>query len=198
MDQQQRLGGRASQIQSQGAVVRALRGQTLRVPNLKAVFGGWPAAQQNPLYASVAQPAVTEVIDRVAASQPTAAGRREDDIALLVSLWYPDIKGGSRGHGTGGGDSDTDFDTDSDGEAAAAVLRNLAAFAVWLVCWDDEVDADDGGDLAGDFARAESWRQRTLTVLERALSRDEDGEEEEELDALNGVLVDWPATRPRA
>ncbi|KAL2209813.1 terpenoid synthase [Sarocladium strictum] len=122
-------------------IISRLRGQTLRVTNLKALFSSWPNPSLNQHYTSL-RTTVDEAIAKVSTIRPSSQRRQNDDLALLTSLSYP--------------------------KAAPEELKTLALYVVWLVCWDDEVDANEG-DLAGDFAKAEAWRNETLQVLSTAL-----------------------------
>ncbi|KAH8737320.1 isoprenoid synthase domain-containing protein [Ilyonectria robusta] len=128
----------------QHAIVAALKGQTLRVPDLTAFLRAWPPAVLHPRHAEVA-PVVIALIERIAVSHPPLARRKGDDIAGLISLCYP--------------------------QAAEGGLETLVMFGVWLVCWDDTVDAGEG-DLAGDFDGADRWRSQTLEMIRGALGID--------------------------
>lgn len=151
---------------NQNAILAALRGQTLLIPSLTPLFRHWPstaaAAQPNPHYRS-AIPLVDQAIDRIAATHPLIAKRKGDDIALLTALWYP--------------------------TAEQRVLQNLALYAVWLVCWDDCVDAGEGV-LAGDLEAAEGWRERTGDIVMRSLGI-KGVEEEGQVDAVNAIFQDF-------
>ncbi|KAM0424735.1 hypothetical protein ACHAPT_010045 [Fusarium lateritium] len=129
---------------SQAAIVAALRGQTLRIPDLRALFRSWPRVQLNRHHAHIA-PTVDGALDRMAVTYPLIASRKRDGIARLAALWYP--------------------------QARRSQLEALALYTAWLVCWDDAVDANEG-DLAADFARAERWRCQTLEMVRRALNVD--------------------------
>ncbi|KAJ4327100.1 hypothetical protein N0V84_002488 [Fusarium piperis] len=129
---------------SQAAIVAALRGQTLRIPDLGALFRSWPRANLNRHHAHIT-PIVDGAIDYMAVTYPLIASRKRDGIARLAALWYP--------------------------QARRSQLEALALYTAWLVCWDDAVDANEG-DLAADFARAERWRCRTLDMARRALAVD--------------------------
>ncbi|KAF7549695.1 hypothetical protein G7046_g8260 [Stylonectria norvegica] len=144
---------------NQDAIVASLRGQTLRVPDLTAVLVAWPPAQSNPHYAAVA-PLVDGAIDAIAATQPLVAKRKNDDITLLAALWFP--------------------------QAPPQTLHVLGLFAVWLVCWDDTVDANEG-DLAGDLEGAEAWRARTLAVIKSTLHLD-GASDVGDVDAINAAF----------
>lgn len=122
-------------------ILNRLRGQTLRVPDLTALFKHWPGPTVNPHVESV-RSTVQEAIDQISTIRPSAARRQSDDIATLTSLWFP--------------------------LATEAELKTLALYAVWLICWDDEVDSDEGA-LAGDFQKAEEWRKETQQVLDKFL-----------------------------
>ncbi|KAM5355786.1 hypothetical protein ACJ41O_002432 [Fusarium nematophilum] len=131
---------------NQTAIIAALRGQTLRIPNPRALFRPWPPAQLHRHHEHIA-PIVNGAFDRMAAAHPLIAHRKQDDIARLTAFWYP--------------------------QAQKRQLRALALYTAWLVGWDDAVDANEG-DLARDFTRAERWRRRTLDVVRRALDVDVD------------------------
>ncbi|KAH7170869.1 isoprenoid synthase domain-containing protein [Dactylonectria macrodidyma] len=143
----------------QDAIVAALKGRTLRVPDLTSFFGAWPPAELHPRRAAV----VASVVDAALGSHPSLARRRDDDIASLVSLWYP--------------------------RAADRDIEALALYAVWLVCWDDTVDEGEG-DLAGDFDGAERWRSQTLDVVRAALQIDGTGADKDS-DVINAVFRDF-------
>ncbi|KAI9171360.1 Presilphiperfolan-8-beta-ol synthase [Paramyrothecium foliicola] len=153
---------------SQSEVIAALKGHTLRVPDLTKHFQSWPPARTNPRY-----PELRDVVDRtirqIAVTQAHVERRLRDDIALLTCLWFPD--------------------------AEWRELEALGLFAVWLICWDDTVDANEG-DLAGNFASAEAWRQATLLIAQQSLGLGDQTMEEKEadkadIDALNAVLRDF-------
>lgn len=143
------------------SVLAALEGQKLRIPDLTKLFQAWPAAQTNTHYQHLT-PTVDRIIDDIAVVQPLVSKRKQDDIALATSVWYP--------------------------QASRGELDILALFTVWLICWDDTVDADEG-DLAGDFERAEQWRNKTLRLARRSMKLGDD--EKEHVDAINAVLKDF-------
>ncbi|KPM38085.1 hypothetical protein AK830_g8485 [Neonectria ditissima] len=152
----------------QDAIVAALEGRTLRVPDLTRFFHAWPAARAHPHHAAVV-PLVDAAIDSLAAAHhhPALARRKRDDIAGLAALWFS--------------------------QADDARLEALALYAVWLVCWDDVVDAGEG-DLAADFEGAERWRRRTLDMVRGALRVDGPGVQEvvdADADAINAVFRDF-------
>ncbi|KAI8691143.1 Terpene synthase [Fusarium sp. Ph1] len=129
---------------SQAAIVAALRGQTLRIPDLRAVFRSWPRAHLNRHHGHIA-PIVDNAIGHMAVTYPLVASRKRDGISRLTAFLYP--------------------------QARKTQLVALALYTAWLVCWDDAVDANEGG-LAADFARAERWRRQTLDMIRRALEID--------------------------
>lgn len=143
----------------QHAIVAALKGQTLRVPDLRAFLRAWPPAVLHPRHAEVAPMAIA-LIERIAVSHPPLAPRKGDDIAGLISLCYP--------------------------QAAEGGLETLVMFGVWLVCWDDTVDAGEG-DLAGDFEGADRWRSQTLEMIRGALGID-GTDAEKQPDTINAVF----------
>ncbi|KAJ4860520.1 hypothetical protein T069G_05508 [Trichoderma breve] len=151
-------------MSSQAAITAALKGQTLRVPNLTALFQAWPPQTLNEHYQESVN-LTTNTILKIAAIAPhlQIERRLRDDIALLACLWYTN--------------------------APKLRLEALVLYVVWVVCWDDTVDTVEG-DLAADFDRAEQWRDRTLAIAKAALNLPgtaPDGE----VDAINAVLVDF-------
>ncbi|KAH7162984.1 isoprenoid synthase domain-containing protein [Dactylonectria estremocensis] len=140
----------------QDTIVAVLKGRTLRVPDLTGFFRAWPPAELHPRRTAV----VTPVVDAALDLHPSLARRRNDDIASLVSLWYP--------------------------RAADPDIEALALYAVWLVCWDDTVDEGEG-DLAGDFDGAERWRSQTLDAVRAALQIDGTGADKDP-DVINAVF----------
>ncbi|CAM1506996.1 Fc.00g066370.m01.CDS01 [Cosmosporella sp. VM-42] len=151
----------------QHAVLARLIGHTFAIPNLKRLFVTWPEVLTNPHYRSIV-PLVNQALDRISAKLPLLAKRKKDDIALLTALWYP--------------------------HAEKEVLQTLALFAVWLVCWDDIVDGNEG-DLSADLERANTWRDTTVDTMKIALGTDvfgePKGEEEGDADDVNLILQDF-------
>ena len=147
--------------------IAALKGQILRVPDLKGLFRAWPRSRVNPLH-----PELKDLVDRtirqIAVTQNHVERRLRDDIALLTCLWYPD--------------------------AGWRELEALGLFTVWLVCWDDEVDTNEG-DLAKDYEREGAWRQTTLQIAKASLgldgSEEKSEDEDQNIDALNAILQDF-------
>lgn len=148
---------------TQDEVIVRLRGQTLRILDLNQIFAKWPPATTNEHYGEIVPDIQAAVRSVMTGSQLSAEKRLKDDIALLTSLWYPN--------------------------ATLEQLRILGFYAVWLICWDDEVDANEG-DLANDFEKAEAWREKTLHLVRRALGEVHDGDDNT-LDAgspLDGLM----------
>lgn len=145
---------------TQAALITALKGQTLHIPSLAALFTHWPTPATNALYPSLV-PLVNDTILGIAAAQPSVQRRLKDDIALLAAFWYP--------------------------KAGETEMEALALFAAWLVCWDDEVDANEG-DLAADLIRADEWRATTLDVIRKALNLP-NAVMTNDADVLNGTIM---------
>ncbi|KAL7802811.1 terpene synthase [Trichoderma afarasin] len=151
-------------MSSQAAIIAALKGQTLRIPNLTALFQAWPPQTLNKHYQDTVT-LTTNTILKISAIAPhlQIERRLRDDISLLPCLWYT--------------------------SAPKPRLEALVLYVVWVICWDDTVDTVEG-DLAADFDRAEQWRERTLAIAKAALNLPgtaPDGE----ADAINAVLVDF-------
>ncbi|KAK6717359.1 hypothetical protein SNK03_000546 [Fusarium graminearum] len=150
---------------SQSAIVKALRGQTLRIPNLHNLFRSWPEHQPklNRHHEHV-KPLVDQAVDRMALKYPLIIRRKKDDIAKFACLWYP--------------------------QARKREMEALALYSTWLVCWDDAVDANEG-DLAGDFSSAERWRRQTLGMVREALAVDGMCARGSDGDPINDVFQDF-------
>ena len=150
---------------SQKAIVNALRGQTLRLPDLNSLFRSWPdhKPKLNRHHAHV-KPIVDQALDRMAIKYPLIARRKTDDIASFACLWYP--------------------------QARKQEIEALALYSAWLVCWDDAVDANEG-DLAADFARAKRWRQQTMNMVDDALGLDEKRVSGIDGDPINNVFREF-------
>ncbi|KAF5669249.1 terpene synthase [Fusarium heterosporum] len=150
---------------SQSAIVSALRGQTLRIPNLYTLFSSWPNThgQVNRHHEHV-KSIVAQAVDRITTTYPLIARRKADDIAHLACSLYP--------------------------QARKPQIEALTLYTTWLVCWDDAVDANEG-DLAGDFARAERWRRLTMKMVREALDIDEARIVELDGDPISGVFRDF-------
>ncbi|QYS98843.1 Terpene synthase [Trichoderma simmonsii] len=149
---------------SQAATIAALKGQTLRIPNLATLFQAWPPQTLNKHY----QESVTFTTDTILKIAAIAPGlqlerRLRDDIGLLACLWFP--------------------------LAPKLRLEALVLYAAWVICWDDTFDSEEG-NLGADFAGAERWRDRTLAIAEAALNLPGTSPVGE-VDPINGMLVDF-------
>lgn len=147
---------------NQAAIVCALRGQTLRIPNLINLFRSWP----NPKgrvnsHHELVKPIVDQAVDRMTISYPPIASRKRDDIAHLACSLYP--------------------------QACKQQIEALTLYTTWLVCWDDAVDANEG-DLAGDFASADRWRRQTMRMVREALAVNETCVGKADGDPINDVF----------
>ncbi|KAH7269885.1 isoprenoid synthase domain-containing protein [Fusarium redolens] len=152
---------------NQAAIVDALRGQTLRTPNLHNLFRSWPNPQgQLNTHHEHVTPIVNQAVDRMAIAYPLIARRKQDDIASLVCSLYP--------------------------QARQRQIEALTLYTTWLVCWDDAVDANEG-DLAVDFTRAERWRGQTMRMVREALVIDEMNVSEADDDPINSVFREFGA-----
>ncbi|KAL7936045.1 terpene synthase [Trichoderma chlorosporum] len=151
-------------MSSQAAIIAALKGQTLRIPNLATLFPAWPSPILNPHYQE-AVTLTTNTILQIAALAPhlQIERRLRDDIALLACVWYP--------------------------LAPRPRLEILVLYTIWVIVWDDTVDTTEG-DLAADFVRAEQWRDKTLNIARAALDLP-GAASGGEPDAINAVLVDF-------
>jgi hypothetical protein len=148
----------------QAAIITALKGQTLRIPNLTSLFQSWPSPSLNTHYPELVSLASSTILNIAAAAPQLHIERRlRDDIALLACLWFP--------------------------YAQRKEIEALVLFAVWVVCWDDTVDANEG-DLAADFAGAEEWRNKTLQIARTAFQLPE-AAQNGAVDAINAVLVSF-------
>ncbi|UKZ63292.1 uncharacterized protein TrAtP1_004521 [Trichoderma atroviride] len=149
----------------QAALITALKGQPLRIPSLQALFTSWPSPRLNAHYPELVAFASAAILEIAAAAPHLHVERRlRDDIALLTCLLFP--------------------------TAPRRRIEALVLYMVWLVCWDDTVDTNEG-DLAADFARAEEWRNRTLEVVKAALELPQGAQQRGEVDAINAVLVSF-------
>jgi hypothetical protein len=150
---------------SQAAIVSALRGQTLRIPNLFNFFRSWPNHQGRVnRHHEFVKPIVDRAVDRMAIIYPLIASRKRDDIAHLACSLYP--------------------------QACKQQIEALTLYTTWLVCWDDAVDANEG-DLAGDFARAERWRRQTMHMVRGELAVDGMCIGNADGDPINSVFRDF-------
>ncbi|KAJ0327847.1 hypothetical protein COL5a_005432 [Colletotrichum fioriniae] len=124
------------------AVVKALKGKTLHVPNLYSIFKGWPVKKTNPHYKRII-PIVEEAFDRLIKSPPLREKYREANYARFVSLYYPH----------------PDWEQ----------VQTLALYIIWLFCWDDAIDQQGSDDLSNDLLRAKTRHDNTMIVLEHVL-----------------------------
>ncbi|EHK16787.1 terpene synthase [Trichoderma virens Gv29-8] len=152
-------------MSSQAVLIAALKGQTLRIPNLTALFQAWPSPVLNTHYPESVS-LTTNTILQIAAAAPRLEVERRlrDDLSLITCLWFP--------------------------LAPKPRLDALVLYTVWLFCWDDTVDANEG-DLAADFARAQQWRDKTLEIAKTAFQLPGAAAPDGEVDAINAVLVEF-------
>ncbi|OAQ72351.1 terpene synthase family, metal binding domain-containing protein [Pochonia chlamydosporia 170] len=146
-------------------IIASLKGRTLHIPNLQSVFQqhSWPSSPANPSYAHIA-PLVDTTLRQLSSSNASIGKRLNDNLALFTSLWYP--------------------------TAQKEQLEALALFTVWLICWDDEIDSDEGSQ-SDNFEKAQQWRQQTLATFKAVLNLSQEDTLPREQDAVNSVLIDF-------
>lgn len=144
-------------------LAQSLKNHTLHIPSLQSLFHShsWPSLPPNQSYTHIA-PLVTTTLLNLSSSRASIAKRLTDDLARFPSLWYP--------------------------TAEAEQLQALALFTVWLICWDDEVDSNEGS-LGANFEKAQALRNETLLVFKAAIGLGDDAILSRKLDPVNEVLL---------
>ncbi|KAH9236010.1 hypothetical protein K456DRAFT_1760744 [Colletotrichum gloeosporioides 23] len=121
-------------------ILGALRGEILHVPDLREIFKDWPV-DANTNYKEII-PVVESAFDRLVRNPGLREKYRKANYARFVSLYYP--------------------------HPDQNQIQTLALYIVWLFCWDDAID-QQGGDLSANLARAKTYRNDTIRVLNEAL-----------------------------
>ncbi|KAF4876890.1 Presilphiperfolan-8-beta-ol synthase [Colletotrichum siamense] len=127
-------------------LLEQLRGQELRIPDLRLMFKHWPMDINTQLESIRAS-----VPNRISSLTESAQKQRlltKIDSGLFSSTWWPGA-------------------TLADGDI-------LSCLALWLFIWDDEVDAEVG-DLSSDFQAAQTFRRETIEYVRHCLGLDEVG-----------------------
>ncbi|KAF3804594.1 hypothetical protein GCG54_00012081 [Colletotrichum gloeosporioides] len=125
-------------------LLEQLRGQELRIPDLRLMFKHWPMDINSQLKSIRAS-----VPNRISSLTESAQKQKlltKIDSGLFSSTWWPGA-------------------TLADGDI-------LSCLALWLFIWDDEVDAEVG-DLASDFQAAQTFRKETIEYVRHCLGLDE-------------------------
>ncbi|OBR05021.1 Terpene synthase family protein [Colletotrichum higginsianum IMI 349063] len=123
------------------AMITALKGTAIRVPNLYGILKGWPV-KANINYKRLI-PVIESTFDRLVKPSQLREKYRKANYARFVSLYYPHPK----------------WDQ----------VRILALYIIWLFCWDDAIDQQGTGDLSNDILHAKAHRDNTIRVLEHFL-----------------------------
>ncbi|KAK2758475.1 terpene synthase metal-binding domain protein [Colletotrichum kahawae] len=121
-----------------------LRGQELRIPDLRLMFKHWPM-DVNPKLESIRASVPNRILTLTESAQKQRLLAKIDS-GLFSSAWWP-------GATLAGGDI-------------------LSCLALWLFIWDDEVGAEVG-DLASDFQAAQIFRRETVEYVRHCLRLDE-------------------------
>ncbi|KAF5513373.1 Presilphiperfolan-8-beta-ol synthase [Colletotrichum fructicola] len=127
-------------------LLEQLRGQELRIPDLRLMFKHWPMDINTQLESIRAS-----VPNRISSLTESAQKQRlltKIDSGLFSSTWWPGA-------------------TLADGDI-------LSCLALWLFIWDDEVDAEVG-DLSSDFQAAQTFRRETIEYVRHCLGLNEVG-----------------------
>ncbi|KAF5516045.1 Presilphiperfolan-8-beta-ol synthase [Colletotrichum siamense] len=127
-------------------LLEQLRGQELRIPDLRRMFKHWPMDINTQLESIRAS-----VPNRISSLTESAQKQRlltKIDSGLFSSTWWPGA-------------------TLADGDI-------LSCLALWLFIWDDEMDAEVG-DLSSDFQAAQTFRRETIEYVRHCLGLDEVG-----------------------
>ncbi|KAF5528452.1 Presilphiperfolan-8-beta-ol synthase [Colletotrichum aenigma] len=127
-------------------LLEQLRGQELRVPDLRLMFRHWPMNINTQLESIRAS--VPNRISSLTESDQKQRLLTKIDSGLFSSTWWPGA-------------------TLADGDI-------LSCLALWLFIWDDEVDAEVGY-LSSDFQAAQTFRRETIEYIRHCLGLDEVG-----------------------
>ncbi|KAK2589502.1 hypothetical protein QQS21_012823 [Conoideocrella luteorostrata] len=123
-----------------GPLLDLLRGRTVRIPNLKALFNHWPCGR-SPHYEALI-PVVDLRLESLVHDPVKLKKLKSADFALFTSCWWPLA----------------DFERS----------RIVAYFVIWLFLWDDEID-ESSGSLTNDFNNSQTYRARTFEFVEQCL-----------------------------
>ncbi|KAL8912161.1 MAG: hypothetical protein Q9171_002795 [Xanthocarpia ochracea] len=144
-------------------LLEGLRGQAVRIPDLRPIFSGWAGAYGgniSPHWKELVG-VVDEKLQRCVkssaiwytssdhggehslfANEAKLARLKAADFALFASSWWP--------------------------QAGIEELRILTFLAIWLFTWDDEID-EPTGFCTDDFKAAQAYRLETMNFIEHCL-----------------------------
>ncbi|KAL3300924.1 terpene synthase [Colletotrichum asianum] len=130
-------------------ILGALRGEILHVPDLREIFKDWPV-DANTNYKEII-PVVESAFDRLVRNPGLREKYRKANYArftqqLLTEAYFKRY-----------------YPHPNQNE-----IHTLALYIVWLFCWDDAID-QQGSDLSANLARAKTYRNDTICVLNEAL-----------------------------
>ncbi|KAF2008694.1 terpenoid synthase [Aaosphaeria arxii CBS 175.79] len=142
------LGQVSSELENQfhrRKLLASLRGQTIRVPDLKPLFSHWPTKTNDGI--DQMRQDIHKWLDSTVAPGNMLAGLQASDFGLFGATWWPC--------------------------APFERLRIVTYLAVWLFTWDDEIDLSDG-TMWNEFGAAQSYREQTIAYVRYSLGIDVD------------------------
>ncbi|KAI4120661.1 MAG: hypothetical protein LQ338_006850 [Usnochroma carphineum] len=125
-------------------LLEGLRGQAVRIPDLRPIFSGWAGAYGGNISPHLKElvGVVDEKLQSLFANEAKLARLKAADFALFASSWWP--------------------------QAGIEELRILTFLAIWLFTWDDEID-EPTGSCTDDFKAAQAYRLETMNFIEHCL-----------------------------
>ncbi|KAF2008972.1 terpenoid synthase [Aaosphaeria arxii CBS 175.79] len=118
----------------------SLKGQMIRIPNLKPLFRHWPT-QTSP-HVDRLRGDVKDWLNDILPPSKILKALQASDFGLFGATWWPFA----------------DFEQ----------LKIVTFFAIWLFIWDDEIDHSDGA-MWDDHHAAQLYREETLAYIRFSL-----------------------------
>jgi hypothetical protein len=165
-------------------VATQLDGRTLHVPDLTNVFAAWPTATNK--HVKELEALMDNLLERIVTNEKKLNALKQADFTRLISLlvlfnqahlglltstrWYPD--------------------------AEWPELKVATAYSVWILVWDDEIDAGDT-DTASDEHLVQEYYGQSLAYIHRVLGLDKDSADDIDAPHQNMALFEDVGCRLR-
>ncbi|KAL1594623.1 hypothetical protein SLS60_010384 [Paraconiothyrium brasiliense] len=125
------------------ALLASVRGQTIRIPDLRPLSAHWPTKTNPDIDAMRVD--IREWLDATLPQGKVLSALQRSDFGLFGATWWP--------------------------QAKLDRLKIVTYLAVWLFTWDDEIDLNDG-HLWDEFSAAQLYREQTLSYVRYTLGID--------------------------
>ncbi|KAI1332884.1 isoprenoid synthase domain-containing protein [Xylariaceae sp. FL0255] len=134
----------AQTLDKREQLLSKIRGQTIRIPDLKCVFADWKGIDNRHI-SPWTQKLEHKVNERLRSLNFHGAKQKrleKSNFGAFTALWWPD--------------------------ASLERLEILAYLVIWLFTWDDEID-EPTGTFSENFNDAQAYRDQTLLFVQESL-----------------------------